>query len=339
VAAETGLVGLALFVGFLSWLLLCRWDFGGRSKNTAAGIAIIGLLVMSLTGHPLLVQGIFFMSCAIAAIVAASPCDNGSRVSSGGCQGNAGDEGEEVAGRKPMGRKAIRLPRGVWISLAGILLVLCVLHVRSIWNVLPQNFEWGFYAVEGEGKQAYRWTRGLALKLIDRDQLRPFSVRAANPDLPQRPVKVLICADDHLLKELELRDISCVRCLLDMGSPVRIVDLAQDLIKLSGLEEDAIEITYTGLRPGEKLHEELFYSFEKASATDYPKIVSIAPAKIDFERFWERLSGFLGHCDSLEGKILRQRLFDLISDCMPATDTSEQIRPLRAVQKFGGQAV
>ncbi|MGA9754754.1 MAG: nucleoside-diphosphate sugar epimerase/dehydratase, partial [Desulfobaccales bacterium] len=46
--------------------------------------------------------------------------------------------------------------------------------------------------------------------------------------------------------------------ILDMGEPVKIVDLAKDLIRLSGYSEDNIEIIYTGCRPGEKLYEELF---------------------------------------------------------------------------------
>ncbi|MGZ3488935.1 MAG: polysaccharide biosynthesis protein [Isosphaeraceae bacterium] len=61
--------------------------------------------------------------------------------------------------------------------------------------------------------------------------------------------------------------------VLDMGEPVRIMDLAADMIHLSGLHEDGdIEITCTGLRPGEKLHEELYDPREKALPTPHPKI-------------------------------------------------------------------
>lgn len=62
--------------------------------------------------------------------------------------------------------------------------------------------------------------------------------------------------------------------VLDMGEPVRVVDLAADLIRLSGLEVNRdIEIRYTGLRPGEKLYEELFFSSDTAVATSHPKIL------------------------------------------------------------------
>jgi FlaA1/EpsC-like NDP-sugar epimerase len=61
--------------------------------------------------------------------------------------------------------------------------------------------------------------------------------------------------------------------LLDMGAPVRIRDLAENLIKLSGLEPGKdIEIRYTGLRPGEKIFEELLVSGEGIGPTEHPKI-------------------------------------------------------------------
>ena len=60
--------------------------------------------------------------------------------------------------------------------------------------------------------------------------------------------------------------------VLDMGEPVKIVDLAKNLIKLSGYEEDEIEIKYSGIRPGEKLFEELLNENERQSEHVFPKI-------------------------------------------------------------------
>ena len=61
--------------------------------------------------------------------------------------------------------------------------------------------------------------------------------------------------------------------VLDMGEPVRVLDLARDLIRLSGLSEDDVEIQFTGMRPGEKLYEELFFNEENASPTEHPKVL------------------------------------------------------------------
>jgi FlaA1/EpsC-like NDP-sugar epimerase len=62
--------------------------------------------------------------------------------------------------------------------------------------------------------------------------------------------------------------------MLDMGELVKIVDLARDLIRLSGLEVGTdIEIKYTGMRPGEKLYEEMFFDHELATPTEHPKVL------------------------------------------------------------------
>jgi FlaA1/EpsC-like NDP-sugar epimerase len=60
--------------------------------------------------------------------------------------------------------------------------------------------------------------------------------------------------------------------VLDMGEPIRIADLARTLIRLSGASEDDVPIVFTGLRPGEKLFEELFYSTEDLLPTPHEKV-------------------------------------------------------------------
>jgi FlaA1/EpsC-like NDP-sugar epimerase len=69
--------------------------------------------------------------------------------------------------------------------------------------------------------------------------------------------------------------------VLDMGEPVRIVDLARELIRLSGLSEDDIKLKFTGLRPGEKLYEELLADSEHTLPTPHPKLRIAQACKVD----------------------------------------------------------
>lgn len=70
--------------------------------------------------------------------------------------------------------------------------------------------------------------------------------------------------------------------ILDMGEPVKIVDLAREMIRLKGLEPDIdIQIEFTGLRPGEKLFEELLGAEEGSEPTEHPKIFKARPVKRD----------------------------------------------------------
>jgi FlaA1/EpsC-like NDP-sugar epimerase len=62
--------------------------------------------------------------------------------------------------------------------------------------------------------------------------------------------------------------------VLDMGEPVKIADLARDLIRLSGLEEGVdVNLEFTGIRPGEKLYEEVFFGGEDVRPTNHPKVL------------------------------------------------------------------
>ncbi|MHB1233700.1 MAG: polysaccharide biosynthesis protein [Burkholderiales bacterium] len=80
--------------------------------------------------------------------------------------------------------------------------------------------------------------------------------------------------------------------VLDMGEPVKIVDLARDMIRLSGFGEDEIKIIFTGLRPGEKLFEELLTDDERTLSTPHPKL-RIARARPAEPAWLEELNKWL----------------------------------------------
>lgn len=79
--------------------------------------------------------------------------------------------------------------------------------------------------------------------------------------------------------------------VLDMGQPVRIRDLAEQMIRLSGLQPGRdIRIEFIGLRPGEKLHEELFYRNEEMRATVHPKLLLASAAQVSHQRLVGQLA-------------------------------------------------
>ncbi|WP_042353824.1 polysaccharide biosynthesis protein [Bacillus rubiinfantis] len=92
--------------------------------------------------------------------------------------------------------------------------------------------------------------------------------------------------------------------VLDMGQPVRIADLAQNLIHLSGHSLEEIEIKYTGIRPGEKLYEELLNKNEVQDKQIYPKIYVGKTSEL----YMEDINLLLCHFESLEKEELKERL-------------------------------
>ena len=104
--------------------------------------------------------------------------------------------------------------------------------------------------------------------------------------------------------------------VLDMGSPVRIVDLARDLIRLCGLEPDTdIEIRFTGVRPGEKLFEELLTAEEGTTATQHEKIFTARSNGLPLERFDEMMDALFDASRRRDAAAIRRGLVELIPTC------------------------
>ena len=113
--------------------------------------------------------------------------------------------------------------------------------------------------------------------------------------------------------------------VLDMGEPVRIVDLARDLVRLSGLPEDTIDIVFSGVRPGEKLYEELYFSEETTLPTNHPKLRAAHHRPYTLAEVQEEVADLQSLTDAPDA-IIRQRLADLVPEYQEQQEILEQAK-------------
>jgi FlaA1/EpsC-like NDP-sugar epimerase len=127
--------------------------------------------------------------------------------------------------------------------------------------------------------------------------------------------------------------------ILDMGEPVKIVDLARDLIRLSGLTPDEdIAITFSGMRPGEKLFEELSFDAEKAEKTRHEKIFVGTFRQYPWEEVERGLTELHALSDGASGHKIREAFAHLVPEYRPqALAPSERApAPARSLPAPGG---
>jgi len=104
-----------------------------------------------------------------------------------------------------------------------------------------------------------------------------------------------------------------------MGEPVRIVDLARQMIRLSGFAESDIRIEFTGLRPGEKLYEEPLADAETTLATPHPKLRIARVRTPQDGDFLGELNAWLAKPADSGASGVRARLQDWIPEYRPST--------------------
>jgi FlaA1/EpsC-like NDP-sugar epimerase len=114
--------------------------------------------------------------------------------------------------------------------------------------------------------------------------------------------------------------------VLDMGKPVRIVDLARQLILLSGLRPDAdIRVEFSGLRPGEKLFEELHLADEETAATRHEKIKSFCGRGLPLEQTIHHLTVLRQACEARDLRMLMFELKDMVPDYNPSKELLRRV--------------
>jgi FlaA1/EpsC-like NDP-sugar epimerase len=112
--------------------------------------------------------------------------------------------------------------------------------------------------------------------------------------------------------------------VLDMGEPVRVFDLATDLIRLSGLEPDVdIEVKFTGTRPGEKLYEELFFKDADVAPTIHPKILRARDAEATQHSLTDIETLIQAARENHSASKIRRMILKLVPEYAGVMDTGE----------------
>ncbi|HLH31548.1 MAG TPA: SDR family NAD(P)-dependent oxidoreductase [Terriglobia bacterium] len=117
--------------------------------------------------------------------------------------------------------------------------------------------------------------------------------------------------------------------VLDMGRPVRIIDLAQELIRRAGYQPgEDIDIVFTGLRPGEKLMEELLTSDEQALQTPHSRIRLIKTPPRDFHKIKQQLEEICSIAEEQDAIALLEKMREIVPEYHPWTADSVGVKAL-----------
>jgi len=111
--------------------------------------------------------------------------------------------------------------------------------------------------------------------------------------------------------------------VLDMGEQIRVIDMARDLIRLAGLPEHAIDIEITGIRPGEKLFEELFGGDEMSVPMSHPKLRAAKYQHHALSEITRQIEELLGS-DGDSDEMLRKRIRSMVSTYESNNGTAER---------------
>ncbi len=175
---------------------------------------------------------------------------------------------------------------------------------------------------------------GSVIPLFKKQIARGESVTVTHPDITRYFMTIPEAA--QLILQAGAMGTGGELFILDMGTPVKIVDLAKDLIRLSGFEPGVdIPIEFVGLRPGEKLFEELITSGEGIVTTEHKKIMVLRAEESDDatpEEFLENLQTDIQQLVELarahDAPGIRKLLQKMVPEYTPTPNDSEEVPPI-----------
>lgn len=153
-------------------------------------------------------------------------------------------------------------------------------------------------------------SRGSLIPLLKSQIARGGPVRITHPDMTRYFMTIPEAV--QLILQAGAKGRNGELFILDMGDPVKIVDLAYDLIRLHGLvPHHDVEVKFIGPRPGEKLHEELTYTKEALTPTDHAKIRMAKTHAVDLEWMRRELAMLSELCEAGDQERAHQFLMEL----------------------------
>ena len=114
--------------------------------------------------------------------------------------------------------------------------------------------------------------------------------------------------------------------IFDMGKSVKIVDLAKKMIRLSGLVEGKdIKIIFTGLRPGEKIYEELLNDKENTLATYHPQIMIAKVRSYEFEEIKQKIENLIDTLKTFDNYKIVEKMKEIVPEFISSNSTYEKL--------------
>ena len=165
------------------------------------------------------------------------------------------------------------------------------------------------------------WSSGSAIPTFQKQISMGMPVTVTHPEITRYFMSIPEAV--QLILQAGAMGNGCEIFILNMGKPIRIIDLARDLIRLSGFEpEKDIPIQFIGLRPGEKLYEELITEGEGIVPTNHENILVLKGNGYQFDTLNAQIDELIAVAHTYDTAAIKEKLVEIVPEYTPYKDSS-----------------